>query len=45
MKVTDDGLKFKVYIFCDTDETAYKSFLEQIICKFSPHGFWIMKLY
>jgi hypothetical protein len=45
MKVTDHGLKFKVYVFCDMDETSYKLFLEQIMCKFPPHDFWIMKLY
>ena len=39
MKVNDHGLKFKVYIFRDMDETAYKLFLEQIMCKFPPTWF------
>jgi len=45
MKVTDDSLKFKVYVFSDLYETSYKSFLEQIMCNFPPHDFKIMMLY
>jgi hypothetical protein len=45
MNVTDHSFKFKVYIFCDMDETSYKLFLEQIMRKFTPHDFLIMELY
>lgn len=45
MKVTNHSFKFKVYIFCNMDETSCKLLLEQIMCKFIPLDFLIMKLY